>query len=418
MSKPSQVADSSERTSVPDGLFHARPEARSVTPITGDSTPLHGPSRSIAVDAILNPPANPSFGSPSHTGQGSTLESPTLSTSPSPSPSPGVALSQTDPARFRLDKSASPRNQQQRAFTPRSPALNAGGVGSRYTPLPGTMDVAHFPFLRSPPPQSSSILQPNSFNYHPPNLVSDPRVPQTQSQPLSQETSPSTPHSSYSPFPQGSPAHLLHQPLAIPQAGLPSFVPHQMPVDATQGLIPVTIDMDSGSRKAAVKRQKNSCASKRFRERKKATEDEQRRIIERFQEEIKQLKQIAVFYRNERDYYRDYVARIPGAHIPQRPVSPKFREHAPLQQVSDSESDDRRISGRNVRPRTESSSSRKSLPATLQPVVYNSPGYPLGPQSPWATVAQGAMPSELPQQFQAPLHPTYQPPPSQPPPRG
>ncbi|TPX22406.1 hypothetical protein DIZ76_014278 [Coccidioides immitis] len=402
MSKRSHVPDIPDQSSPTEGSSQLQHEPERFPSTAGDTTPVHAASRSIAVDSILNPPANPTLESPSHQGSNGPLESPVSSTSPSPSPSPVVPLSQTDPARFRLDRSVSPRLHQRRILTPRSPASRAASLGTRFASYPGTMDVAQFPFIQSPPPQSGATL-PGSYSHPQPSFLPEQRT----TLPPSQDTAPSTPHSSYSPFQQASPAHMLQQPLPLSQVGLPPFIAHQMAMESTQGLIPVTIDMDSGSKKASDKRKKNSHASRRFRQRKKATENEKARILEKLQEDMKFLRQAVAFYRSERDYFRDYISRIPGVHIPPRPASPQFPEQAPviLTQASESESDGRVTSRRNVRSRTGPPSSGVSLPTPLQPLPFNLPGYQSAQQSPWPP--SSATTPEASQQFQPPFHAPY-----------
>ncbi|WEW59493.1 hypothetical protein PRK78_004967 [Emydomyces testavorans] len=387
MSKRLHVSDLSEQTAA-TGLVQSQHEPGRSTPATGDSTPFQPPSRTLAVGSILNPPSNPAFASPSHLGSHGSLESPASSrASPSPSPSLAMPLSQTDPARFRLDRSVSPRVLQRRILTPRSPAARATKVHS----IPGTMDVANFPFLQSPPPNTGAVL-PSSFSHHSPSILPDQRAPQ----PFSHDTSPSTPHSSYSPFQQASPAHLLQ----------PSFPAPPTAMESTQGLIPVTIDLDSGSKKAAARRKKNSCASKRFRQRKRAKEDEKSRIMQTLQDEIKFLKQAVTFYQSERNYFREYVSRVPGIQVPPRPASPQFQERIPpvLPQVSESESES------NAQPQTGPTSSRMALPTNIQPLAVTSSGYQFPQQAPWSMPVASGLISTTPPESQQQFPPPFQPP--------
>lgn len=404
MSNRPHVSDLPDQRSPPEGSLQPQHDFSRGTSAAGDTTPGHGSSRCFAVDAILNPPRNPVPESPSHQSSRGPLESPSSSTSPSPSPSPGAPLSQTDPARFRLERSVSPRAQQRRILTPRSPSARTGGMGARFASLPGTLDVAQHPFLQSPTPQSGAAYL-GSFGHHQPTLLPDQRV----SQPLSHDTSPSTPHSSYSPFQQASPAHVLQQTVSLSQASLLPF-PHQMVMENPHGLIPVTIDMDSGSRKASDKRKKNSTASKRFRQRKKAKEDEKDRILETIQEEVKYLKQAVSFYQSERDYLREYITKLPGVHIPPRPASPQYRGPI-LPPGSESESEGRRVPMQEVQRRTNPPASRRSLSTALQPMTFNSPGYVHPTQASWSTpMAPSPMPApstEASAHFQPPAHVPY-----------
>ncbi|EEP77668.1 predicted protein [Uncinocarpus reesii 1704] len=385
MSKRSQAPDLPDQSSPIESPVQSQHEPGRFAPVAGDTTSQQGASRLIAVDSILNPPSHPAFESPSRQSSNGPLEY-TSSTCPSPSPSPSARLSQTDPALFRLDKSVSPRNQHRRTLTPRSPASRAASLGTRLTSIPATMNVAQFPFPPSPPPQTTTAC-PSSYNLHQPSSLPDHRAPQV----LAHEPSPSTRHSSYRPYQQGIACTISYSPAwPGPQARL----------------IPVTIDMDSGSKRASDKRRKNSHASRRFRQRKKASENEKARIMEKLQDEVKHLKQVVSFYQTERDFFREYVNRIPGTHVPPRPASPPLAPST-FQQPSESESDGRMTARRSVRPRTGSASLGMPLPTAAQPAMpFNSPGY----QSPWPTVITTSSMSTTPetlQQFQQPFHGHY-----------
>lgn len=111
------------------------------------------------------------------------------------------------------------------------------------------------------------------------------------------------------------------------EAGFPNVL-HMGP---TLGMIPCTIDVDSGSLKAAEKRRKNSCALKRFRQRKKAGEMEQKLKLETQAQEIRFLIEERDYYRTERNFYRDLINRVSDrAKIPPRPLSPRHRQLPPL----------------------------------------------------------------------------------------
>ncbi|KKZ64016.1 hypothetical protein EMCG_01677 [[Emmonsia] crescens] len=136
----------------------------------------------------------------------------------------------------------------------------------------------------------------------------------------------------------------------------------------------MTIDLESGSRKADHKRKKNNDASKKFRERKKAGEIEQQQRLERQAEEIKRLTEERDFYRGERDFFRDMCARDPGFNMPARPLSPRLRPRPPeappqIQQVQDPRSGENRENyGRNVRPRLGSAPGSLASHASLHSV--------------------------------------------------
>ncbi|KAI7971760.1 hypothetical protein EIK77_005445 [Talaromyces pinophilus] len=90
-------------------------------------------------------------------------------------------------------------------------------------------------------------------------------------------------------------------------------------------MIPVTIDLKSGSRSQAEKRKANSDASRRFRNRKKNEAALEQRISQ-LNEQLKFLTEERDFYRNERDHFRDTLGEHIGvAQMPPRPASPARR---------------------------------------------------------------------------------------------
>ncbi|KXG47053.1 uncharacterized protein PGRI_037990 [Penicillium griseofulvum] len=182
--------------------------------------------------------------------------------------------------------------------------------------------------------------------------------------PNSQETSPSTPHSTFSPFGRVSPAVTN---VSLPQSTAPyptaspymTMDPMTRPIPATKGprrpeqapsragtphvsplpmgMIPCVLDMRSGSSSQAEKRKANSDASRRFRNRKRnemqleqrltAQQDEIQRGVEtvrRQSEELRSLIQQRDHYRSERDFYRDHLGRTMSlSALPPRPSSPR-----------------------------------------------------------------------------------------------
>jgi hypothetical protein len=87
-------------------------------------------------------------------------------------------------------------------------------------------------------------------------------------------------------------------------------------------MIPVTIDLKSGSRSQAEKRKANSDASRRFRNRKK-NEAALEQKINQLNEQLQFLTEERDFYRSERDFFRDTLGQHVGiAQMPSRPPSP------------------------------------------------------------------------------------------------
>ncbi|KAI7968147.1 hypothetical protein EIK77_010317 [Talaromyces pinophilus] len=92
-------------------------------------------------------------------------------------------------------------------------------------------------------------------------------------------------------------------------------------------MIPVTIDLKSGSRSQAEKRKANSDASRRFRNRKKNEAALEQRISQ-LNEQLRFLTEERDFYRNERDFFRDTLGEHIGvAQMPPRPASPAPRRY-------------------------------------------------------------------------------------------
>ncbi|KAH8700193.1 hypothetical protein BGW36DRAFT_373621 [Talaromyces proteolyticus] len=88
-------------------------------------------------------------------------------------------------------------------------------------------------------------------------------------------------------------------------------------------MIPVTIDLKSGSRSQAEKRKANSDASRRFRNRKKNEAVLEQRISQ-LMEQLQSVTEQRDFYRSERDFFRDNLGRHVGSgQIPPRPASPR-----------------------------------------------------------------------------------------------
>ncbi|KAF3480888.1 uncharacterized protein GIQ15_06235 [Arthroderma uncinatum] len=419
-------------------------------------------SRSLGMQAILNPSTNAPLEPSSRHGSREPLGSPT-STATSPSahhhgtPSPIQPPTQP-PLRYHYERSTLSPKVGRRVLTPKSPAVRAASLGGRFHPVPGTINATQSPFLQSPPPprfsESAPRLHIDSASATVPSRLTQPRQTvhaasifydqRSAANPQSQETSPRTPQSSYSPYSHASPApvppvHLQQQhPSPVPTSALPgpprsamaqsllplenrgqyrgegglaSIGPYMSASEASVGLIPFTIDRDSGSMKAKIKREKNSSASKRFRQRKKVVEAEQSQAIKRQEDEIKSLTEERDFYIRERNFFRDMYARTPGAQIPPRPQSPRsFQPRAtPLasedeEEQASLEADDRGrgAGGRNVRQRTGSGpvhlpypgiqTSGSYVPMSGAPSAHasHSPSYPLPYPAPWrASPAHG-----------------------------
>lgn len=420
-----------DRTTSRSVIEHATPDSsqpqRSPVPtdhVSSSQTPL----RSITMHAILNPEDKPVEPRSRHSSR-EPLESPPTSISPSTHPrgTPSPALQPPLEPSIAFERPGlSPRTQSRHILAPRSPGGTTSLVG-RPNPVPGTINVTQSPFLQSPQSQTFfhehlTRMNPDAvaatvgrFNYsgriRSSSLFAEHRQAHIGSRPHSQDTSPSTPQSTYSPFNQTPPStrpnyvqlpashpppfpHTLPPPTRRPvgelnrpvlsseggcshpgEAGFQQLPPPKVPLEPGPTLIPMTVDLESGSRKADDKRKKNSDASKKFRERKKQGEVEQQQRLERQAEEIRRLTEEKDFYRVERDFFRDICARNPGFNIPARPLSPRLRPRPPeappqTQQVQGSrQGENRENYGRNVRPRLGSAPGSLTSHASFQSVA-------------------------------------------------
>ncbi|OJD10376.1 hypothetical protein AJ78_08590, partial [Emergomyces pasteurianus Ep9510] len=417
-------------------------------------------TRSIGMHAILNPSHSMDTGPSPHQGSRDTLE-PTPSTSPSPStnpqatPSPAGLTPQSDRSASQHDRPMFSPLPQRHILTARSPVVLASSIGPGYTPVRGTMTVESTPFLPTQQPYGDPIIRstmdaPPPMRYslsHPAapstTLHIDPRPTPRRQGSAPQTVAPGTSHTVYSPLIQGShvtaSTSLLQQPVtSLPQpTGAPfigeegrSRTPHESGSSYTfvsgqnkfasprdiQSRLSVPVDFDSGSRKAAEKRLKNSDASKRFRERKKVNEKEMKQEVERQKDDIKFLTEERDFYRAERNFFRTLYDRDIGLHrIPPRPTSPRLRQSSAP--VSESESEqplherlERPGGERHVRQRTSSAPTRLPLP----PI---SPGQTHPYPTSWSTSASGMPISQTTRSgAQPPYPPTCGPPESSLPP--
>ncbi|KAG2420857.1 hypothetical protein HFD88_000471 [Aspergillus terreus] len=338
--------------------------------------------RSIQVHSILNPPAKTTAlvtdtVVPGREGNAAL----------SPHQSPAVRL--PSPALHPRRLSASPGMRGGQIIHPASPSTRFVGPGAPYprkssasqSPLaqearpglyagsptsPLTTDAASVaPVPVSGHPQSMPLSIQSTPTFHSHRTSANPTP-----NPSSQETSPSTPVSTYSQFGRSSPA-ISGGPAPLPGPGYPPppfgtmdpatrlpsgtaggrptreetpliGAPSQPENPPLPGMIPCILDLKSGSSSQAEKRKANSDASRRFRNRKRnemqmeqkitAQQDEIRKqsdALQRQSQEIQALLQERDFYRAERDFYREHVARlVPASQLPARPASPRRSDQA------------------------------------------------------------------------------------------
>ncbi|KAJ5225282.1 hypothetical protein N7468_006507 [Penicillium chermesinum] len=326
-------------------------------------------SRSIGVHSILNPPAQPEDQADSsrekHSGPAPSSPRPRKGSSPAPRAMHPL-----------VQQPLSPRARGHSMVNPGSPSARFVGSGGRS----GRSSVSHSPLVPHEPPLGirqtpasspmslDSTLRPITSlpGTQPPVSASLHSTPSVQSRqastglgplttPVSQEPSPTTPHSSYT-FGRGSPAapnvsmapappvyavpsgpsvpYMTMESLnrGIPAASGPRMseitaVPSRgqgIPLSPeAPGMIPCFVDLKSGSSSQAEKRKANSDASRRFRNRKRNEMQLEARLTAQ-QDEIRALLQQRDHYRSERDFFREQLSRsVPLSQLPPRPSSPR-----------------------------------------------------------------------------------------------
>ncbi|QKX53678.1 uncharacterized protein TRUGW13939_00758 [Talaromyces rugulosus] len=367
--------------------------------------PAH--ARSIGVHSILNPT------------EGGDLESTSRPSSPKQrsSSSPLAAIQMTS-AQYPKHNgpSVSPHNQPRRIITPVSPSVRHAAVNNgKFVPASGKVSVTESPFVLAPPtrtystqanaPTSTearvspkitlpSLNAPIYSSRHSTPALHHSRHPSggLATNPSSQASSPSTPHSTFSTFAQSSPSiapGLLQPPVQSPIDSQPSFggmeplsrTPSRMSssrygeehaqaplpgppemLGQSGPLIPLMIDLKSGSRSQAEKRKANSDASRRFRNRKKNEAVLEQRITQ-LMEQLQSVTDERDYYRSERDHFRDTLIRHVGAgQMPSRPASPRHHR------ASVGNSDNIKVEG------TSKSAGASPSMASLQPRPPSLPG--------------------------------------------
>lgn len=387
--KLSEVASSVSLPNASRGPMPWRPsppsESRSGSPA----------ARSIGVHAILNPPENAAPAS-AEVGQLSRAPSAKPPSLMSPTPQnrsvsspiarlakPGAQHLYPDPS--TISPAVSPLSHPRRIITPVSPASRFVSATGKLAVLPGKVSVAQSPFVQEPssgvytvpcnvtiPPEhnqpanvitSTRTLPPHPSRHSTPTLHSRQPSVGFATNPSSQEASPTTPHSIYSQFGPSSPS-VTSSTLPHPRPpSLDSLFPsadaaarpggpnrygddpaHQKmshpDVPPAQGMIPVYVDLKSGSRSQAEKRKANSDASRRFRNRKKNEMAMEQKISSQA-EELRLMTDERDFYRAERDFFRDALGRAIGPNqLPHRPTSPRHFASADNAVKAEAASDD------------------------------------------------------------------------------
>ncbi|RHZ62766.1 uncharacterized protein CDV56_100805 [Aspergillus thermomutatus] len=382
-----------------EGRDLVRPRPLSWHPSAPVEPPLQAAQlRSIGVHSILNSPAKSAPLSLMPSGGDSLSLARHQSSIPPSSSAPTSHVRMPSSPTVRLASpsihhakrpSLSPGSVNRQIISPGSPTARFVGSTGPYARKPstvqsplaqesrpglyGTSSGSPLPMENAPvnPIHTSETMAPAPVSIHStPTFHSRRTSANPTPTPSSQETSPTTPVSVYSPFGRASPALAG---MSIPQPA-PSFANSPIygtaepvsrlssvagdrpagdertgmggpPTNAPPlpGMIPCILDLKSGSSSQAEKRKANSDASRRFRNRKRneiqmeqkitAQQEEIRKQQEALQkqaQEIRALMQERDHYRSERDFYREHVTRlVPPGQLPARPPSPQVYRSIP-----------------------------------------------------------------------------------------
>ncbi|KAL9062736.1 MAG: hypothetical protein Q9157_008675 [Trypethelium eluteriae] len=253
-----------------------------------------------------------------------------------------------------------------RILSPRSQVPRLASLSTLRTPT-ATLPVHDNPFLAASAGPTSAV---ESTSGHPPlptppaaarqgygfPAAPTPPIPESRrpsgaiTGPIhSSSASPSTQLSTHSHASRTSPATLLGMPPEQAPSSHPSTTstpgphdrdrPQGIPVSSTghssyqlmtfntvRGAVQFPVDVQAASRAADDKRRRNAGASARFRARRKEKEREASTTISRLEQQLKDAKEDADFYRREREYLTTVLLRTPSGdqHFP-RPMSPRHR---------------------------------------------------------------------------------------------
>ena len=126
--------------------------------------------------------------------------------------------------------------------------------------------------------------------------------------------------------PSGVPSHDRERAQGIPVSSTGHSNYQLMTFNTASGAVQFPVDVQAASRAADDKRKRNAGASARFRARRKEKEREASGMISRLEQQLKDAKEDAEFYRRERDYLATALLQLQGGdqHFP-RPSSPRQR---------------------------------------------------------------------------------------------
>lgn len=324
--------------------------------------------RPLGVHSILNPPAEAELTRPVQR----VSQSPSRSISASyaaahqtPIISPRVRKRKEGTSPGRTSQTSLDARQGRRMLTPKSPSLrsisqgvrgspsagsrvtNLPGEGRVYTAEPGDISAGHVPPL--PPLALSSHGQYAPIQHHEGQASTGPGSHSTSTGSYSannqgyvgspgsssnlaerENTSPFRPAASESARGASSQAPIVvtdAQGRSSARAYGAGQTAYQMQISTDQGpvAIPVEIDLQQASKSADEKRKRNAGASARFRQRRKEKEQAASAHIADLQRELRSLTEQRDYYRSERNFFRDMIARGSAAQLPPRPPSPQSR---------------------------------------------------------------------------------------------
>ena len=207
----------------------------------------------------------------------------------------------------------------QQRLTSQSPASSAGPMtpGNR---LPSVNTLARplydarkqFLFSRPPSPISSRLV-PHS------RLIDQNDGRRSSDTSIFSTTSPTTSVSSSFGRRATPPIHSTYQ---TPDGNF-QFI--------TSGGIMVPLDTQQASRLADEKRKRNAGASARFRQRRKEKEKESATAISRLETRVKELEDMNIWYRSERDHLRQIcISQGLQSQIGSRSISPRLKKMTPI----------------------------------------------------------------------------------------
>ena len=320
------------------------------------SAPLHSSvqeqaGRSFGVHNILNPTTDDTHSGPVQRVSRSPVRRTSAAHGVQQLPgliSPRIRKRQDLRSPFLTQQPGSEQRPGRRMLTPKSPSLRSISQAMRDSPsLPQISRSVTGPgegrsYYVEPGESASSIvppLPPIPRSYHPYPAHSLPNEHSTNSG-LHRQSNASTAYltQSYPGSPSGSSDSLGREDTSPSQQGLEhnhdARIPssrnyagqpaYQMNLQTEQGImtLPIAVDIQQASKVADEKRKRNAGASARFRQRRKEKEQAASATISDLNRKIQVLSDEKEFYKGERNALRDFIERIPGVQIPQRPSSP------------------------------------------------------------------------------------------------